>query len=162
MRREIPRPTVALVRHDGATLSSRSSHVNVARIARIKAGARLAAVWIPTLFLVFVFAPQAWNKLSDTGGWAVAFRHWGYPVWFRILIGFVETGAALLLLWPRAAVVGAALIIAVMLGGTGTHIVKDHGRHVTSEVLPITLATIVLVLRIRRARSSARSRGQSP
>jgi len=140
--------------------------VNVARIERIKAGARLAAVWIPTLFLVFVFAPQAWNKLSDTGGWAVAFRHWGYPAWFRILIGFVETAAALLLLWPRSAVVGAALIVAVMLGGTGTHIVKDHGRHVTSEVLPITLATIVLVSRLRRARSSARSsarsRGQSP
>ena len=82
-------------------------------VARIKSGARLAAVWIPTLFLVFVFAPQAWNKLSDTGGWAIAFRHWGYPTWFRILIGFVETSAALLLLWPRSAIVGAALIIAV-------------------------------------------------
>ena len=127
-------------------------------VARIKAGARLAAVWIPTLFLVFVFAPQAWNKMSDTGGWAIAFRHWGYPTWFRILIGFVETTAALLLLWPRSAIVGAMLILAVMLGGTGTHIVKDQGRHVTSEVLPITLATIVLVLRIRRARS----RGPSP
>jgi uncharacterized membrane protein YphA (DoxX/SURF4 family) len=152
MRRETWRPTVALLRHEGATLPDRSCHVTVARIARIKAGARLAAVWIPTLFLVFVFAPQAWNKLSDTGGWAVAFRHWGYPAWFRILIGFVETAAALLLLWPRAAVIGAALIIAVMLGGTGTHIVKDHGRHVTSEVLPLTLATIVLVMRTRIAR----------
>jgi len=125
--------------------------VNVAWTARLKAGARLAAVWIPTLFLVFVFVPQAWNKWSDTGGWAIAFRHWGYPVWFRILIGFVETAAALLLLWPRTAIIGAALIIAVMLGGTGTHIVKDHGRHVTSEVLPITLATIVLVTRRRMA-----------
>jgi uncharacterized membrane protein YphA (DoxX/SURF4 family) len=130
----------------------------IARIARFKAAARLAAVWIPTLFLVFVFAPQAWNKLSDTGGWAVAFRHWGYPAWFRILIGFVETGAALLLLWPRAAIAGAALIIAVMLGGTGTHIVKDNGRHVTSEVLPITLATIVLVLRIRSRESGIGNR----
>src|SRR5690349_2763673 len=142
MRGRIRRPTVALVRHDGATDFDRSTHVNV---ARIKAGARLATVWIPTVFLVFVFAPQAWNKLSDTGGWAIAFRHWGYPTWFRILIGFVETAGALLLLWPRSAVVGAALIVAVMLGGTGTHIVKDHGRHMTSEVLPITLATIVLV-----------------
>jgi uncharacterized membrane protein YphA (DoxX/SURF4 family) len=104
------------------------------------------------LFLIFVFAPQAWNKLSDTGGWAIAFRHWGYPTWFRILIGFVETGAALLLLWRRTAIIGAALIIAVMLGGTATHILKDGGRHVTSEVLPITLATIVLVLRLRSAR----------
>ena len=120
--------------------------------SRIKAAARIAAVWIPTLFLLFVFAPQAWNKLSDTGGWAIAFRHWGYPTWFRITIGFLETFAALMLLWHRTAIVGAALIIAIMLGGTGTHIMKDHGRHVTSEVLPITLATIVLVLRLRAAR----------
>ena len=157
MRSDLGRPTVALVRHRGAALQ-RSSLVNA---ARIKTAGRLAAVWIPSLFLVFVFAPQAWNKLSDTGGWAIAFRHWGYPTWFRILIGFLETGAALLLLWPRAAVVGAALIIAIMLGGTGTHIVKDQGRHMTSEVLPITLATIVLVMRIRRARSRERSRGQT-
>jgi len=154
MRCEIRRPTVALVRHEGAAVLQRESRVNV---AHIKAGARLAAVWIPTLFLVFVFAPQAWNKQSDTGGWAIAFRQWGYPTWFRILIGFVETTAALLLLWPRSAIVGAALIVAVMLGATGTHIVKDHGRHVTSEVFPITLATIVLVLRIRRARSKSQS-----
>jgi len=117
--------------------------------ARIKKVARLAAVWIPTAFLLFVFVPQAWNKLSDTGGWAIAFRHWGYPTWFRILIGFVETGGALLLLWRRTAILGAGLIIAVMLGGTATHLLKDGGRHLTSEVLPITLATIVLVLRAR-------------
>jgi len=132
--------------------------VNDARIARIKTVARLAAVWIPTLFLFWVFAPQAWNKWSDTGGWAIAFRHWGYPVWFRMLIGCMETAGALLLLWPRMAIIGAALIITVMLGAMGTHIVKDHGRHLTSEILPLTLATIVLVVRIRRARS----RGQTP
>jgi hypothetical protein len=124
--------------------------------SRLKTAGRLAAVWIPTLFLLFVFLPQAWNKWSDTGGWGIAFRHWGYPTWFRIMIGFVETGAAILLLWHRTAILGAALIIAVMLGGTGTHIVKDHGRHVTSEVLPIVLATIVLVLRLRAARRATR------
>jgi uncharacterized membrane protein YphA (DoxX/SURF4 family) len=129
--------------------SKEAVHVNT---SRIKAAGRIAAVWIPTLFLVFVFAPQAWNKLSDTGGWAIAFRHWGYPTWFRITIGFAETLAALLLLWHRTAILGAAVIIGIMLGGTGTHIVKDHGRHVTSEVLPITLATVVLVLRLRAAR----------
>ena len=130
--------------------------------SRAKTIGRLAAVWIPTLFLLFVFLPQAWNKWSDTGGWAVAFRHWGYPTWFRIAIGFVETGAALLLLWHRTAILGAALIIAVMLGGTGTHLVKDQGRHLTSEVLPIVLATIVLVLRLRAGRREARLAAAGP
>jgi hypothetical protein len=126
--------------------------------ARIKTAARIAAVWIPTLMLVLIFAPQAWNKLSDTGGWAIAFRTWGYPTSFRILIGFVETGAALLLLWRRTAILGAIVIIAVMLGGTATHILKEGGRHVTSELGPLTFATLVLVLRLRgNRRSPARS-----
>jgi uncharacterized membrane protein YphA (DoxX/SURF4 family) len=119
---------------------------------RIKVVGKTLALWIPTAFLVFVFAPQLWNKLSETGGWAVAFRIWGYPPWFRITIGVLETLAALSLLWGRTAIFGAALIIAIMLGGTGTHIVKEHGRHVTSEILPITLATIVLVMRLRARR----------
>ena len=125
--------------------------------ARIKAVLRKAAVWIPSLFLVYVFAPQVWNKWSETGGWAIAFRHWGYPAWFRITIGVVETAGALMLLWSRTAILGAAMILAVMLGAVGTHIVKDGGRHITSEVVPITLATIVLVLRLRAARQAVSS-----
>ena len=71
----------------------------------------------------------------------------------------IELAAAVLLLWGRTAWVGAGLIICVMLGAMGTHIVKDGGRHLTSEVVPITLATIVFVLRLRSAR---RLRGQTP
>ena len=113
--------------------------------------------------LMFIFVPQVWNKLSDTGGWAVAFRIWGYPTWFRITIGVLETFGALCLLWRRTAIFGAALIIAIMLGGTGTHIVKEHGRHVTSEVGPITFATVVLLLRWReRRREKVNLRSASP
>ena len=79
------------------------------------------------------FAPQAWNKMSETSGWAIAFRHWGYPAWFRITIGVIEGLAGILLLWSRTAIVGAVLIIVVMLGGTATHLLKDHGRHSTER-----------------------------
>ena len=123
--------------------------------SRVVAVARAAAIWIPTLLLVLIFAPQAWNKMSETSGWAIAFRHWGYPTWFRITIGVIEGLAAVLLLWSRTAIVGAVLIIVVMLGGTATHLLKDQGRHLTSEVVPITLATIVLVMRLRASRSRA-------
>jgi hypothetical protein len=57
--------------------------------------------------------------------------------------------AVVLLLWPRSAIVGASFIIVVMLGGMATHIVKEGGRHITSEVVPLILATIVLVTRRR-------------
>jgi putative oxidoreductase len=107
-------------------------------------------VWLMTLMLVFVFGNQGVAKFSDTSGWARAFAHWGYPVWFRLLIGVLEVLAAVLILWPRTAPIGAAIIIVVMLGGMGTHIVKDNGRHMTSEVMPIVFASVILFARRRQ------------
>lgn len=114
--------------------------------------AKLAGTWIPALFLVIVFARQGWAKFDDGSGWARAFRAWGYPDWFRVTIGVLEVGAAALLVAGRTAAFGAMIIMAVMLGGMGTHVVLEGGRHVTSEVVPLTLATIVLVIRRRQLR----------
>jgi uncharacterized membrane protein YphA (DoxX/SURF4 family) len=102
------------------------------------------ALWIPTLFLVYVFARQGAAKFSDTSGWARAFAVWHFPVWFRILVGACETTAAILLLTRRTASIGAALIAIVMLGGMATHVYWGHPGQVTSEVLPLTLSLIVL------------------
>jgi len=109
--------------------------------------AKVIGIWIPALLLVAIFAPQGWSKFSDTSGWAMAFRHWGYPDWFRVTIGVVELLAVALLLLGRTAAVGALLIICVMLGGMATHLIFDQGRHMTSEIVPLVLGTIVLVLR---------------
>jgi hypothetical protein len=64
----------------------------------------------------------------------------------------MELSAVLLLLLGRTAAFGAILIIVVMLGGMATHIIFDGGRHMTSEVVPLVLATIVLVVRRRHVR----------
>jgi putative oxidoreductase len=109
--------------------------------------ARVAAPWVAALLLILIFAPQGFAKFSDSSGWATAFRIWGYPVWFRITIGVIELLAVVLLLWGRTAAVGAVLIICVMLGAMGTHLALENGRHMTSEIVPLTLATIVLILR---------------
>lgn len=102
------------------------------------------ALWLPTLFLVWVFAQQGVSKFSNDSGWARAFAIWHYPVWFRILIGTCETAAAILLLTRRTAPVGAALIALVMLGGMGTHIYWRQPRYITSEVVPLALSLVVL------------------
>ena len=102
------------------------------------------ALWLPTLFLVYVFSRQGLAKFSDTSGWARAFAVWHFPVWFRILVGVGECGAALLLLSRRTAPLGAAIIALVMLGGMGTHIYWGQPRQVTSEVMPLVLSLIVL------------------
>ena len=105
--------------------------------------ARETLLWLAALFLVWVFARQGWSKFSDDSGWARAFRHWHYPDGFRIAVGVAESAAALLLLWRRTALAGALLIMAVMLGAMATHVYWGRPSQVTSEVLPLVLATCV-------------------
>jgi putative oxidoreductase len=101
------------------------------------------ALWVFALFLAWVFLRQGVAKFSDSSGWARAFRVWHFPVWFRILIGALEMSAGLLLLTRRTAFAGALIIMVVMLGAMGTHIYWGRPSQVTSEVLPLLLATLV-------------------
>ena len=109
--------------------------------------AKQLLLWVITIFLAYIFIRQGVSKFSDTSGWAQAFRGWHYPDWFRITIGVVEVAAAALLFVKRYAWIGAAMIIAVMLGGMGTHLFAGHPRHMTSEIMPLVLASIVLFVR---------------
>jgi putative oxidoreductase len=102
-------------------------------------------LWAFALFLAWVFIRQGIAKFSDTSGWARAFRVWHFPVWFRVLIGVLETSAALLLLTRRTAFAGAIIIIVVMIGAMGTHVYWGQPGQVTSEILPLILATIVSI-----------------
>jgi uncharacterized membrane protein YphA (DoxX/SURF4 family) len=120
---------------------------------RLVNAAKVAGMWVPAILLILLFARQGWAKFSDTSGWAAAFRHWGYPDWFRVLIGILELTAALLLALGRTAALGAIIIIVVMLGAWATHLIFDGGRHMTSELMPLVLATIVLIVRRRSVRS---------
>lgn len=104
-----------------------------------------AVLWVFALFLAWVFIRQGTAKFSDTSGWARAFRVWHFPVWFRVLIGVLETSAALLLLTRRTAFAGAVIIILVMLGAMSTHLYWGQSRQVTSEILPLFLATMVAI-----------------
>jgi putative oxidoreductase len=102
-------------------------------------------LWAFALFLAWVFIRQGIAKFSDTSGWARAFRVWHFPVWFRVLIGVLETSAALLLLTRRTAFAGAIIIIVVMIGAMGTHVYWGQPGQVTSEILPLILATNVSI-----------------
>jgi putative oxidoreductase len=106
-------------------------------------------LWVFALFLAWVFIRQGTAKFSDSTGWARAFRVWHFPDWFRVLIGIVETTAAVLLLTRRTAFAGAGLIIVVMTGAMATHVYWGHPQQVTSEILPLILATVVALGRRR-------------
>ena len=102
-------------------------------------------LWVFALFLAWVFFRQGFAKFSDDSGWAKAFRVWHFPAWFRVLIGAAETVAAALLLTRRTAFAGAIIIIVVMIGAMGTHVYWGRPSQVTSEILPLLLATMVAI-----------------
>jgi len=110
---------------------------------------REVLLWVITAFLAYVFLRQGFSKFDSSSGWARAFRIWHYPDWFRILIGVMEVSAVLLLFVRRFALVGALMIMTVMLGGMATHLWWGQPRQMTSEVLPLVLATFVALGRRR-------------
>jgi putative oxidoreductase len=102
-------------------------------------------LWLPALFLVYVFVRQGLGKFDPHGGWARAFAVWHFPVWFRIAVGVAEIAGALLLLVPRTAFYGAALIAAIMIGAMLTHVYWHRPKAATNEIFPLALATIVMI-----------------
>jgi len=105
---------------------------------------REIVLWALALVLTLTFVTAGVAKFDNSGGWAKAFARWGYPVWFRLLIGGIEVVAAGLLLTRRTAAYGAALIIAIMLGGIATHLLQSEGRRVTDELGPLLSALVIL------------------
>jgi uncharacterized membrane protein YphA (DoxX/SURF4 family) len=108
-------------------------------------------LWLLSLFLAFVFVNAGWPKFSNTSGWARAFVHWGFPPWFRVLVGVIEVAGGLLLLVPQMAIYAAAGLAVIMLGAMGTHIIADGDpAAIYHEVAPLALLGVIVYLRARR------------
>lgn len=109
------------------------------------------ATWIISILAALVFAMQGWAKFFSNAHWAAVFAHWGYPVWFRILIGMAECVAAILILIPRVAAYGAALVIAIMIGAIVTQLCIGDPHQIVAPAAWIVIAAIILFVRRRAA-----------
>ncbi len=96
-------------------------------------------LWCESLFLSGVFLMAGTSKLMGTTMMVENFERWGYPQWFRVVIGCVETLAGLTLLVPRVAGYAAILLACDMSGAIATHILaKEY------SVIPIPAALLAL------------------
>lgn len=110
-----------------------------------------AVLWLVSLFLTTVFVNAGWPKFSAESGWGRAFANWGFPNWFRVLVGVIEVAGGLLLLVPRTAIYAAAALAVIMLGAMGTHIIADNNpAAIYHEAVPLALLGLVVYLRTRR------------
>ena len=139
--------------------TSRSSDANAAAPHRIVCACHLsrrmsavsyifqgiaAAVLAQTLFFKFTAAPES----------VYIFTKLGAEPWGRIGSGVAELIAALLLLTPRTAILGAAMSIGVMFGAIGSHltklgiVVQDDGGLLFGLAWTVLLCSVaVLVIR---------------
>lgn len=114
------------------------------------------AVWVISIALAFVFLMAGVPKLLGSQAHVQHFVHWRYPDWFRIVVGLIEVGSAVLLLIPRVAMFGAVGIVMVMAGATYTHVLRvpeEAGRAPFTLTL-LALAAVVAYARARRQQAS--------
>lgn len=104
------------------------------------------AVWLPRLALALLFLNIGWGKFAESGMWVHIFDRIGFGTWFRYLAGAMQVGGALLLLVPRAVVVGAALIACTLVGAVIAQIAVFHS---ISAIVPGVLLIPVLFVGVR-------------
>ncbi len=115
------------------------------------------ALWSLTILLAAAYLMAGGAKLAGASQMVAEFTQWGYPAWFRILIGLAEVSGALLLLIPRLATLGAAGLSVVMVGAIFTHFKNGEGlRAMIPLVLLVLLALLGYARRPRRARETTR------
>ena len=108
--------------------------------------------WILQGLLALMFLMAGVQKVAGSKMHTEAFQKWGYPQWFRVVTGVIELGAAILLIggfWNEtAAIIGAAILVAVGIGGVITHIrIKDTMKDTAMiGVLGILALALLIIL----------------
>ena len=109
--------------------------------------AKEVVVWIITLFLALVCLRSGLLKVTGNIFWVRDFHRWGYPDWFRIVVGIAELTSLALLLVPRCASYGASLFAAVMLGAIFTHYTHNETSRLPFNLLLLTLSLVIVFVR---------------
>ncbi|MGI9546863.1 MAG: DoxX family protein [Flavobacteriaceae bacterium] len=86
-------------------------------------------LWLMMAWLAQSLIKNGIRKFDTDGIWTGAFEEWGFPVWFRIFIGILETAGGILLLVPRFMFrfIGGMILCLVMSGALITRTVYGVG-----------------------------------
>ncbi len=90
------------------------------------------------------FVMVAVKNLAGDARMASDFQRWGYSDGFRVLTAVLQLAGAGLLLFPRVAYLGAALLACIMVGATYTHVKHDPPATLVSPVVFLVLVGLLL------------------
>lgn len=97
--------------------------------------------WLLAAFFVFA----ATRNLGGDQQMASDFARWGYPDWFRVTTALLQIVGAALLLTPRTAFYGAALLSCVLVGAVFTHALHDPLATIVFPAVFLALVTPLLL-----------------
>ena len=106
--------------------------------------ARVALTWLAQVVAAAILGMASLAKLTSAPDAVALFTLLGVEPWGRFLLGSVELLTALLLLWPKSAVVGGGLGVVLMLGAIATHLFRI-GITYGGDASLFLMATIVLL-----------------
>ncbi|MEP6713889.1 MAG: DoxX family protein [Ferruginibacter sp.] len=109
--------------------------------------------WTVQVLIAAAFLAAGAAKLAGDPSMVAVFDQVGIGQWFRNMTGAVEITGAVLILVPKAAIFGAALLACTMAAAVLTHLAVIGGNPLPAIVL---LSLNLLVLWLRRDEVSAR------
>ena len=112
------------------------------------------AYWAMIIFLAAIFVMGGVSKLTQMEVWQDRFvDQWNLPAWLAPITGVAEILGGLMLLIPKLTTVGAAVIVMVMLGATGTHIMAAEWPRIGVTLVFGTMAGIIVKWSLLRAKA---------
>ncbi len=86
--------------------------------------------------LALLFVMSGGMKFTGAEEMVAKFAEWGYPGWFLYVVGVVEVGGALMLLFPKLRFFGGALLSVTMVGAAATHVAAgEYAQSIPAAVL---------------------------
>ncbi len=127
-----------------STIDSVTHATDNARTLRRGRGARVA-LWVLQIALAAMFLAAGGSKLIGAPAMVALFDTIGWGQWFRYVTGAIEASAAIALLIPSAAVFGAMLLVATMIGAVATNLFL--GQSVVPPLVLLVLASAIAWVR---------------
>jgi len=108
---------------------------------------RTTITWGLTVLLALAFFGASLSKLTSQPMMVHEFEVFGLPLWFMFLTGALELVGAVLVLGPRTAYLGAALLSCIMVGALVAHVTHGQAAMIGAPFVLLILSIAVGSLR---------------